>query len=312
MASLTWYKGNIHTHTDKSDGDSSPEAVVAWYRKHDYDFLVLSDHNHRTILDYPSGKRRFKRPLMIPGEEVSIRIHDGAIPIHIGGIGISRMVEPVDAIEIVPTLQANVDAILAADGIAALNHPNYVWAFDHEHISQLRGAHMVEIFNGHPRVNLHGAGGKPGYEEIWDNVLTTGLPIWGVATDDSHHFKGEFSSDRVNPGRGWIVVRAERLEQDDIMDAMRAGNFYSSTGVTLDDLEIGADKLSVGIEQEGDTVYSTRFIGSGGTLLSEVHGVDAEYVPIGDEGYVRVCVIASNGTKAWTQPIFLNTEAKIG
>ena len=95
MSPLTWYKGNIHTHTTESDGDSSPEAVVAWYRKHGYDFLVLSDHNHRTILDYSSGRRRFKRPLMIPGEEVSIRINDGTVPIHLGAIGISRMVEPV-------------------------------------------------------------------------------------------------------------------------------------------------------------------------------------------------------------------------
>ena len=46
-----WYKGNVHTHTTKSDGDADPEVVVEWYKNHDYDFLVLSDHNHRTIID---------------------------------------------------------------------------------------------------------------------------------------------------------------------------------------------------------------------------------------------------------------------
>ena len=40
-----WWKGNTHTHTWWSDGDSPPEIVSAWYREHDYDFLVLSDHN---------------------------------------------------------------------------------------------------------------------------------------------------------------------------------------------------------------------------------------------------------------------------
>ena len=49
MAKLRWYKGNIHTHTTESDGDADPEKVVGWYRRHGYDFLVLSDHNHLTI-----------------------------------------------------------------------------------------------------------------------------------------------------------------------------------------------------------------------------------------------------------------------
>lgn len=41
-----WWKGNTHTHTLWSDGDSPPEIVVDWYREHGYDFLVLTDHNH--------------------------------------------------------------------------------------------------------------------------------------------------------------------------------------------------------------------------------------------------------------------------
>src|SRR5262245_35808890 len=43
-----WYKGNTHTHTVNSDGDSTPVEVVRWYREHDYNFLVLSDHNYLT------------------------------------------------------------------------------------------------------------------------------------------------------------------------------------------------------------------------------------------------------------------------
>lgn len=40
-----WWKGNTHTHTWWSDGDSPPESVAAWYRERGYQFLVLSDHN---------------------------------------------------------------------------------------------------------------------------------------------------------------------------------------------------------------------------------------------------------------------------
>ena len=52
MKEQLWYKGNLHTHTTESDGDAHPEDIVEWYKQHEYDFLVLSDHNHRTILDH--------------------------------------------------------------------------------------------------------------------------------------------------------------------------------------------------------------------------------------------------------------------
>ncbi len=40
-----WWKGNLHTHTLRSDGDEFPEVVVEWYKSHGYHFLALSDHN---------------------------------------------------------------------------------------------------------------------------------------------------------------------------------------------------------------------------------------------------------------------------
>lgn len=44
-AAARWWRGNTHTHTLWSDGDSAPEAAVDWYVRHGYDFLVVSDHN---------------------------------------------------------------------------------------------------------------------------------------------------------------------------------------------------------------------------------------------------------------------------
>jgi hypothetical protein len=38
---LRWFKGNTHTHTVNSDGDSTPDAVVTWYREQRYHFLVI-------------------------------------------------------------------------------------------------------------------------------------------------------------------------------------------------------------------------------------------------------------------------------
>ena len=263
--SFKWYKGNIHTHTNESDGDASPDVVVKWYGKHDYDFLVLSDHNHLTLLNYGERRRRFKRPLMIPGEEVTLNIHQGKTAIHINGIGISRVVEPVDAVEVIPTLQANINAILNAGGIASINHPNYTWAFDHEAISQVTGVSLLEIFNGHHVSNIYGAPWKYSYEEIWDGVLSTGKVIFGVATDDSHHYH-DFTLTNANPGRGWVVVRAEELSVEAIIKGLETGDFYASTGVTLEDLESSQEEITLSIRQERDFIYTTRFTGRKGKI----------------------------------------------
>ena len=304
MPKPQWFKGNIHTHTTESDGDDTPENVVRWYRQHGYDFLVLSDHNHLTLFDYGAGKRRFKKPLMVPGEEVSLSIHGAQTPIHINAIGISHVVEPIDAVETVPTIQANVDAIVSAGGIASLDHPNYLWSFDHEHIKQVTGASLLEVYNGHPVANIHGAPGKASYEEIWDGVLSAGRAIFGVATDDSHNYK-DFHPGMANPGRGWVVVRAEELVSEAIVEGLAAGNFYASTGVELADLESSPEGVSLRIEQQVDFIYTTSFIGRGGETLAESSGLEASYEPKGDESYVRAMVKNSSGGKAWTQPVFL-------
>ncbi|MBR2262926.1 MAG: hypothetical protein IJ917_01045, partial [Firmicutes bacterium] len=43
----TWYKGNLHMHTQVSDGDLPFEEAVALYRKAGYDFLAITDHRKR-------------------------------------------------------------------------------------------------------------------------------------------------------------------------------------------------------------------------------------------------------------------------
>ena len=318
MAKQNWYKGNIHTHTTESDGDADPKTVVKWFRKHGYDFLVLSDHNHLTVLEYRARERRFKRPLMIPGEEVTARVKAGAVPIHINGIGVSRVVEPIDAGEIVPTIQANVDAIVQAGGIASINHPNYGWAFNHEHISQVTGASMLEVFNGVTLTNTYGAPGRPSAEEIWDRVLSAGRAIWGVAVDDSHHYH-DFVPELANPGRGWLIVRAPELSQDAIVEALASGSFYASTGVYLSELEQSDEAISLRVEQEWsrvwggprdwDQAYAIEFIGRDGVKLAEHVGEEATYRIRGDEGYVRARVTGSSGVRAWTQPVFVAESA---
>ena len=42
---LNWYRGNLHTHSNWSDGDDYLEMIALWYIEHDYHFLAFTDHN---------------------------------------------------------------------------------------------------------------------------------------------------------------------------------------------------------------------------------------------------------------------------
>ncbi|MEE2885772.1 MAG: CehA/McbA family metallohydrolase [Chloroflexota bacterium] len=294
-----WFKGNLHTHTTKSDGDAEPEWVAHWYKNHGYDFLVLSDHNHRTILE-----QEVDGLLMVPGEEVSASIEMGQIPIHINGVGVTRVVEPIHGDDIVTTIQANVDLIREAGGIVQINHPNFRWAFDHTHISQVTGAHLIEVHNSHPAVNNLGAPGRAGSEDIWDRVLSSGRVLFGTATDDSHNYH-DWLPHLSNPGRGWVMVGAKDLSIDAIVSALATGEFYSSTGVILGSYSQDDTKIEIQIQEERDFIYTTVFSGNNGDVLAQVSGLDASYKINGNETYIRATITSSSGGKAWTQPVFV-------
>ena len=138
-----WYKGNLHTHTSLlgSTGPASPENVVRWYKEHGYHWLSITDHN--VLTEYETTEL-----VMVRGQEVGKHMPSGNGPIHVNGFGITRSVEFVDMEEKVPTMQASIDGVLAAGGMASLNHPNDRDSFTHEHALQTSGATFIEVFNG--------------------------------------------------------------------------------------------------------------------------------------------------------------------
>ena len=305
-----FYKGNIHTHTNKSDGDENPIKVTEWYKAHGYDFLVLTDHNHRTILDYGNTTETPVTPLMIPGEEVTLSFQkdDVAVPIHINGIGIERVIEPIQAETVVSTIQANVNSIKEAGGIASINHPNYKWAFTTSELIQVDGATAIEVFNGHAGSNGYGGKTKSSSEQIWDAILSAGKLIYGVATDDSHHYH-DFTPRMANPGSGWICVQAESLSESSIMDSIKNGNFYASTGVYLDELVSSNNTINISIRTEDDDPlnlpeYVTTITGYEGDILHETDSLNVNYQLPKNAHYARATIKSSEGFKAWTQPIF--------
>jgi hypothetical protein len=297
-----WYKGNTHTHTLNSDGDSTPDDVVRWYREHGYQFLVLTDHNFLTSVDglnalHGAGERF----LVVKGEEVTDKFADFSL--HINGLDVREEVPPQGGASVVDVVQRDVDAIRKAGGIPTVNHPNYRWSITTDELRQIKNNKLFEIYNGHPEVNNAGGGGVPGLEEVWDAILTKGVLLYGIAVDDAHVFKQPGNPAVAGPGRGWVVVRAPRLEARALLDSMERGDFYASTGVVLRDYQATRDRIVVDVQVAGTSKYRIQFIGAGGRLLSEVGAPIGTYDIKGNEGYVRARVLESNGRMAWCQPV---------
>lgn len=302
---LHWYKGNTHTHTKNSDGDSPPAEVVGWYKENGYDFLVITDHEHITAVDelnmqFGDGGKF----LVVQGQEVTDRLDKK--PYHVNGLGLGRVVMPQHGTDIVSNLQKNIDAIRAAGAVPQINHPNFGWAITAKELMQVQHASLMEIYSGHPIVNMLGGGGVPSVEEMWDTLLTGGKVIYGVAVDDVHHLKRLGDSSAATPGHGWVVVRARELTPSAILSALDRGDFYASSGVELEDYEVTKQHVLVKIKTKGLTKYRTQFIGGGGKLLHESITPISTYRFKTKDKYVRVRVLDSNGSMAWTQPVFVS------
>lgn len=315
-----WFRGNTHAHSSNSDGDSPPDSVARWYRDAGYDFLFITDHE--TVTDPAPLNARFGVPgrfLMIAGEEVTQLVADTTHPdrrrqAHVNALGITRVVTRIgergiaQGIPLAAAYARNIAEIRAAGGIAQVNHPNFRWSVRLDDLAALPDSTLLEIWNAHTGVNNLGgvdAAGRaaPSAEALWDSLLTRGKVLYAVADDDSHSFRASDADSYAltRPGRAWIMVRADTLSEPAILGAIRRGDFYGSTGVTLSDLAVTDSAITLAVSPAYDSRYTIEFVGSGGRVLAAAHGQRASYTIRGDEGYVRARVSDSNGRKAWTQ-----------
>lgn len=297
-----WYKGNLHTHTLNSDGDSTPHEVATWYREHGYQFLVLSDHNYLTdVAGLNAVHAAAEKFILIPGEEVTDSFDQK--PIHINAYNPERQISPQHGESVAATIQKNVEAIRAAKALPSINHPNYHWAISAQDLLTVKGLGLMEVYNGHPMVNNAGGGGFQSLDELWDVLLSADQRLRGIAVDDAHNFK-TLGKDLSNPGRGWIHVRAESLTAAAIVDAIGRGDFYASSGVSLADVRVTREEYRVEIQPRQTEKFTTYFIGEGGRVLAKSFDTAPVYRFAGGEKYVRARVESSFGSFAWTQPTF--------
>jgi len=144
--SLHWYKGNTHTHTLNSDGDSTPDDVVRWYREHGYQFLVLTDHNYQTRVDELNALHGAdEKFLVVKGEEVTSTA--GGKPVHVNGLDANRRIgAQTGAAD--STVTAKSMTIKVKPGVASSKYRIQVIGRDGRVLSELPDASAAYTFTG--------------------------------------------------------------------------------------------------------------------------------------------------------------------
>jgi len=211
----------------------------------------------------------------------------------------------------VAILQDGVDKILAVGGIPFLCHPFWHWAYGWEMAAAVRGWRHVEICNASPDCNPQPLPGGDHQGEFWGGLLGAGHRVFGLATDDAHFHAGPFDPHRGLGGRGWITVKARSAAAPDLLAAIRDGHFYASTGVHFAEYAVDATSMRLALHSPfvGCVAAFEFYGGRDGSLLHRVVGEGAEYRFRGDEGHVRCQVVTTAGSRAWTQPVWLDDLA---
>jgi hypothetical protein len=296
---------------------------------------------------------RFNKPgkyLLIQGEEISDRFEN--LPIHINAHNVRELIVPRRGDSVREVIQNNVDAVISQrvrtgqPMFPHLNHPNFGYAITAEDLMPIVGEQFFEVYNGHPSVYNQGDDLHPSTERMWDIILTKRLaelelpPLYGLAVDDGHNYHN-IPSRASEPGRGWVMVLTDALTPEKLIEALEAGRFYATSGITLSRVEASAQRLSVAVEARPDEAITIEFVGTRrgyspesepvlnpegapvhvtrkydaaiGSVLKTVTGNSGTYEFTGDEIYVRARITSSmphpnpsepgEFQQAWVQPV---------
>jgi hypothetical protein len=285
-----WYRANLHSHTTCSDGELTVAQRVAQYRGAGYDILALTDH--RVTIDVTGlSDESF---LVIGGIEAHPLFPDphnpwGICAYHLVCLNVPHGLElPHDEQEV----DRCVDLVKQAGGLVILAHPNLTGHDLHEMLA-VKDFIAIEVFN--KASDRHG---KAISSVHWDDLLSRGHIVGGLASDDTHIETDAFA--------GWTTIRAAELTLEAVMDSLAKGCYYASCGPVIEDFRVeeGVAKIKCSPAKEirliGQRWFGKSFYAEDGAFLTEQQWTVHEEVR-----YLRGEVIDDKGRCAWTNPIVL-------
>ena len=258
------------------------------YAELGYDFLAITDHNNAHSPDQWEKWQTETDLLIVPGEENGSRGH-------ILELGIQSVTQTESDL-----YSERAKRLYQAGGFIVGCHPQEYPECGEEDIrSAVEHLHGFEIFNG-----LRESRGcdEPANVELWDQILTAGGQIWGVATDDFH-------CAYITPGHGWVMVQIPEdsptpISWQIVVNQLKKGAFYSSTYPSFEKIDLQNENSS---DQHlcvtAKRARSLRVIGDGGTVLHTTRGNRLEWSVTTDLTYFRIEAV-SGVKRSWSQPFY--------
>ncbi|WP_202839474.1 hypothetical protein [Luteimonas saliphila] len=213
---LTWYRGNLHTHTLWSDGQALPDTVVAWYRGNGYQFLALSEHDllpegDRWIAvdQLPAGAHTALPQVYADGDglreqdgrrEVRLRRQDelearyaqpgqflllqaeeisdnvGPVSIHVNAVNLPTRVSPARGSDVNGTIEADFDAAASAGRAAG---QDVLLQLNHPNFTHSVTAEQLMDLRGSPFFEVYN--GHPLSDNLNDGLRPSVERMWDIA-----------------------------------------------------------------------------------------------------------------------------------
>lgn len=295
-----FWRGNLHTHSDRSDGCLPAAEVCRRYRAEGYDFLCLSDH-FVGLYDYPitdtTGYRDTEFTTLLGAEMHSGAMENGELW-HLLAVGLPPDFTPPDAPDFHARTGQESGPALArrcaeAGAFVSVVHPQWSGMTLEDALS-IDAAHCVEVYN-------HGCAtgcDRPDGWHMLDLMLSRGRRLTAIATDDAHFTEPDHFG-------GWVMVKAEENTPDALLAALKAGAFYSTQGPELRGVAIGADRVTVECSAAAAVIVQGH-----GSAAKALHGesmTQAE-MPLDERlnasPWLRVTVVDRAGRRAWSNPLW--------
>ena len=295
-----WFRCALHAHTTNSDGELAPEFLVRHYEWAGYDVLAITDHWARTV--EPSTRNL----LVIPSTELNAVAGDGD-DVHVLALGVEA--DPVAPPNDFEPLADVVAWITSNGGVPYIAH-TYWSGVRTEQWWDCQGLVGLEVWNAGCELEL----GRGEASIHWDEALEHGRALHALATDDSHH-------PGYDSGFAWTWVRAAERSREAVLEALRTGMFYGSTGPEILGVEVSDEEVVVRCSPAASvTLYCGRWSGgrvnahrlgypkNGRVLERDGAGLITAAVlqrPWDGGRYGRVEIGGPDGTTAWTNALWI-------
>lgn len=275
-----WIRGNLHGHCCEHSGCASVPLLhgAALYHAAGARFMAVTDHDH--VTDLTELRALYPEMVFLEGFEYSSRENL---------LFIGEAVPPLYELSLE-------EALGRCDGLLTVvchprprKHSQY-WTPDMIYNLDPRPLGM-EVFNGHYNHPLQlWRDTNPLYTDIWDELLSRGARLWGFANDDFH--------DPPDFGKAYNMACVKEISPASVLEALKAGRFYATTGLLLGSLSVDGGEIRVKLAGEAHG----RFIGPGGRVLREEDGAVFSFSYRGEE-YIRFEAEGKPG-RIFLQPFF--------